>query len=104
MKKMITKIVALFAMAAFATVAFAENSFSGKVTAIEGEKVSVTAKSLPAWVKKGETVQAMGGAPKVVDVKGNVVVLKFSKAKAAKIKADSNMTISEPSDDAMQGC
>jgi len=46
----------------------------------------------------------MGGAPKVVDVKGNVVVLKFSKAKAAKIKADSNMTISEPSDDALQGC
>ncbi|GAB7028400.1 selenite/tellurite reduction operon protein ExtJ [Geotalea toluenoxydans] len=105
MKRMITKLATIFALAAFATAAFAAGSVTGKVTAIDGEKVSVTVeKELPAWVKKGDSVQAMGGSPTVVDVKGNVIVLKFGKAKAAKIKADSKMTISESAGDELQGC
>jgi len=105
MKRLISKIAVLFAMATFATAAFAAESFKGKVTAIDGEKVTVTVeKDLPAWVKKGTNVEAMGGAPMVVEVKGKEVVLKFGKAKAAKIKADSTMTISESSGDELQGC
>lgn len=105
MKRLITKISLLFAMAAFAATAFAAESFKGKVSAIDGEKITVTVeKDIPAWVKKGSNVEAMGGAPMVVEVKGNMVVLKFGKAKAAKIKADSAMTISESAGDELQGC
>ena len=105
MKRFITKLAVLFAMAAFATAAFAAESVKGKVTAVDGEKVTVTVeKDLPAWVKKGASVEAMGGAPTVVEVKGNEVVLKFGKAKAAKIKADSTMTISESAGEELQGC
>lgn len=64
MKRMITKLATIFALAAFATAAFAAGSVTGKVTAIDGEKVSVTVeKELPAWVKKGDSVQAMVGPP-----------------------------------------
>lgn len=105
MKQLITKLAVLFSMAVFATAAFASESFKGKVTAIDGEKVTVTVeKDLPAWVKKGSNVEAMGGAPMVIEVKGNEVVLRFGKAKAAKIKTDSTMTISESSGDELQGC
>jgi len=105
MKRLITKLATMLALAAFATAAFAAGSITGKVTAIDGEKVSITVeKGLPTWIKKGTTVQAFGGSPTVVDVKGNVVVLKFGKAKAAKIKSDSTMTISESSGDELQGC
>jgi hypothetical protein len=105
MKRLMIKFATMFAVTAFAAAAFAAGSVSGKVTAIEGEKVSVTVdKELPAWLKKGESVQAMGGSPTVVDVQGKVIVLKFGKAKAAKIKADSTMTISESAGDELQGC
>jgi len=105
MKRVITKLAVLFAMAVFATTAFAAESFKGKVTAIDGEKVTVTVeKDLPAWVVKGSNVEAMGGAPMVVEVTGNAVVLQFGKAKAAKIEADSTMTISESSGDELEGC
>ncbi|RII28881.1 MAG: hypothetical protein CXR31_03130 [Geobacter sp.] len=105
MKRLITKLAVLFAMAAFATAAFAAEAVKGKVTAVDGEKVTVTTeRDLPAWVKKGVNVEALGGAPTVVEVKGNEVVLKFGKAKAAKIKTDSTVTISEAAGDELQGC
>lgn len=105
MKRLMMNLATMFAVTVFTTTAFASGSISGKVTAIDGEKISVTVeKEVPAWLKKGEAVQAMGGSPTIVEVKGNVIVLKFGKAKAAKIKADSNMTISESDGDEMQGC
>lgn len=104
MKKIMIAIAASLVALSMAAVAFASGSFSGKVTKVDGEKVTVKADKIPAWVKKGGNVQAMGGAPKVLDVKGDEVVLKFGKAKAAKIKADSSMTVSEPSGDELQGC
>ncbi|WP_243371040.1 selenite/tellurite reduction operon protein ExtJ [Geotalea sp. SG265] len=105
MKRLLAGMFTIVATTAFTAAAFAAGSCSGKVTAIDGEKVSVTVdNNLPAWVKKGESVQAMGGAPKIVDVKGNVVVLRFGKAKAAKIKTGSTMTIGEAAGDELQGC
>lgn len=105
MKRLITKFAVLVAMASLATAAFAAESFKGKVTAVDGEKVTVTGdKDIPAWVKKGSNVEAMGGAPMVLEVKGKSVVLKFGKAKAAKIKTDSTMTINESAGDELQGC
>ncbi|ABQ24662.1 selenite/tellurite reduction operon protein ExtJ [Geotalea uraniireducens] len=105
MKKSFTLVATLLITVVLAAASIAAGTFTGKVTAVDGEKVSVTVdKELPAWVKKGSAVQAMGGAPMVVEVNGNVVVLKFIKAKAAKIKADSSMTISESSGDELQGC
>jgi len=104
MKKIMTAIAAALVALSMAAAALASQSFTGKVVKVDGEKVTVKADKIPAWVKKGANVQAMGGAPKVMDVKGDEVVLKFGKAKAAKIKADSSITVSEPSGEELQGC
>lgn len=105
MKKLLTGLTTIIAMTAFATAAFAAGSLTGKVTNIDVDKVTVAVEgAVPAWTKAGAKVSAAGGAPTVISVKGNDVTLKFSKAKAAKIKINSNMKIAEPSDDAMQGC
>lgn len=104
MKKIMMSIAAALVALSMAAVAFAAGSFSGKVTKIDGTKVTVKADKIPAWVKKGGSVSAMGGAPQVVDVKGDEVTLRFGKAKAAKIKADSTMQIHEAAGDELQGC
>lgn len=104
MKKLAVAVTAL-ATIAFGANAMAEESFTGKVTKIDGEKITVTSTAnVPAWVKKGGNVQALGGMPTVVEVKGKDVVLKFGKSKAAKIQADSSMTVTEASGDELQGC
>lgn len=103
-KKIVMSIATAFVALSMAAVAFAAGSFSGKVTKVDGEKITVKADKVPAWVKNGANVQAMGGSPKVISVKGDEVVLKFGKAKAAKIKVDSSLRVSEPSGDDLQGC
>jgi hypothetical protein len=105
MKKLIAMISTLLATVALAATVFAAGSFSGKVTKVEGDKVTVTVEgAAPAWAKKGATVSALGGSPKVVSVTGKEVTLRFGKAKAAKIKVDSNVTVTESAGDEMQGC
>ena len=104
MKKLIVMISMLLATVAMAATVFAAGACSGKVTKVEGNMVTVTMEAaVPAWAKKGASVSAMGGAPKVMSVTGNEVVLRFNKAKADKIKVDSNVTVSEPQEE-MQGC
>ena len=49
-------------------------------------------------------VTAGGGAPKVLGIKGNELVLRFSKAKAAKLKVDSTLQLTEFTGDELQGC
>lgn len=106
------KTVALLCSALLAT-AFAGNafaaSFAGKVSANDGERVTLqVAKGAPAWARKGSILSAAGGMPTVVEVKGNNVTLKFSKAKAARIKTGMNLTVSEPpkggGTEQLQGC
>ncbi|OGU04928.1 MAG: hypothetical protein A2075_02285 [Geobacteraceae bacterium GWC2_58_44] len=105
MKKVMATISLLLATLALAATVFAAGSCSGKVTKVEGDKVTVTMEgAVPAWAKKGVNVSALGGSPKVVSVDGNEVTLRFSKAKAAKIKVDSNLTVTESDGDDMQGC
>jgi len=105
MKKLIAMSSMLLATVAMAATAFAAGSFPGKVTKVEDGKVTVTAEgAVPAWAKKGATVSALGGAPKVLSVDGNNVILRFSKAKAAKIKVDSKATVTESDGEEMQGC
>ena len=104
MKKIAVTATVLAALA-FGANAMAEESFSGKITKIDGEKVTVTSEAnIPGWVKKGGNVSAMGGMPAVVEVKGKDVVLRFGKAKASKLATDKQMTISEASGDELQGC
>lgn len=87
-----------------ASTAFAGASASGKVTKIEGDKVTVSLSgAIPAWAKAGATVSAVGGSPKVLSVKGNEVTMRFGKSKLAQIKVDSNMTLTE-ADEELQGC
>jgi hypothetical protein len=78
---------------------------NSKVVKIETDKVTVVVEGkLPAWIKPGGNVTAGGGAPKILAVKGNELVLRFSKAKAAKIKADSVLPLTEFTGDELQGC
>jgi len=105
MKKFMTSLTILFTVLAFSTAAFAASSFSGKVIKIDGTKVTVAAEQdLPKWVKKGNNVSALGGSPKVLEVNGKEMVLRFGKQKAETIKIDSSVSISEPADDELQGC
>ena len=105
MKKLITMISMLLATVALAATVFAAGSCPGKVTNVEDGKVVVTMEgAVPAWVKKGATVKALGGSPKVMSVNGNEVTLRMTKAKAAKVKVDSNVTVAESDEDEMQGC
>lgn len=105
MKKLISMISMALTMLAVATAVFAAEPVTGKVTKVEGDKVTVALEgAVPAWAKKGANVSAMGGSPKVLAVEGSEVTLRFSRAKAAKIKADSNMTLTESDGDDMQGC
>lgn len=105
MKKLIAMISTLLATVALAATVFAAGSCPGKVTKVEGDKVTVTMEgAVPAWAKKGATVKALGGAPKIVSVQGNEVTLRLTKAKAAKVKVDSNVTLTESEADEMQGC
>lgn len=105
MKQLIAKIAALFVMTVFVATAFASGSIAGKVTKIDGTKVTVTVEqNVPGWVKKGANVTALGGSPKVLEVNGKEMVLRFGSAKAAKIKLDSAVTVTESAGDELQGC
>lgn len=104
MKKLIAMSSLLLATVALAATVFAAGAFSGKVTKIEDNMVTVTMEgAVPAWAKKGASVSALGGSPKVMAVTGNEVTLRFNKAKAAKIKVNSSMTLTEAQEE-MQGC
>jgi hypothetical protein len=97
--------MAVIMVAVMSVAAFAAEKATGKVSGVSGDKVTVVLEgALPAWVKAGATVKAGSGAPKIVSVKGNEVVLRFSKAKAAKIKADSTMSLEESEGEELQGC
>lgn len=105
MKKLILKLSTMFILTAFATTAFAAASFTGKVTKVEATRVTITTEQdIPQWVKKGAYVSAIGGSPKVLEVNGKEMVLRFGTKKAETIKVDSAVSISEPSDDELQGC
>jgi len=92
-------------VAGMALSAPAEETVNGKVIKIETDKVTVVVEGkLPAWIKSGSNVTAGGGAPKVLGIKGNELVLRFSKAKAAKLKVDSTLPLTEFTGDELQGC
>ncbi len=98
-------VTAAVLVATMAAWAFAEGSFSGKVTKIEGERVMILVDGpVPSWVRAGVAVTAGGGAPRVLRVQGNEVTLKFGKEKAAKLKADQVLKVTESSEEELQGC
>lgn len=103
MFKRIASILAVTVLTA--SVAFAGGTVKGKVTKVESDKVTVAVEGeVPGWAKVGSNVSAAGGSPKVVSVNGNEVTLRFSKAKAAKIKPESALTLTESDGDELQGC
>ena len=105
LKRMSTIMAVALLVASMAVSAIAADALKGKVTKVEGDKITVAIEgAFPAWIKAGATVTAAGGAPKVLSVKESEVILRFSKAKAAKIKVDSTMSLSESSGDELQGC
>ncbi len=104
-KKIVCIIAAALLTAGMAVSAFASGSVAGKVTKVEGDKITVTVEGqVPSWATPGSNVSAAGGSPRVMAVSGNEVTLKFGKAKAATIKVDSSMKLTEASEDDLQGC
>lgn len=106
---MLKKISMLFAVgllvASMALSAIAADVLNGKVTKVESDKVTVSIEgALPAWLKTGATLAVKGAAPKVIAIAGNEVTLRFSRSKAAKIKVDSILPLSEAGDSELQGC
>ena len=105
LKKIGLLLMAVLLMIGMATTASAEESVSGKIIKIETDKVTVVVEGkLPAWIKAGGNVTAGGGAPKILGIKGNELVLRFSKTKAAKLKVDSQLKMTEFTGDELQGC
>jgi hypothetical protein len=105
LKKIGTMLAVILLVVCMVGSASAAEKLKGKVTKVESDKITVVLEgALPAWVKPGATVTAAGGAPKVLSVNGNEVVLRFSKAKAKRIKADAAMFLSEFTGDELQGC
>lgn len=107
MKKKITfMIMAVLLAACMASSAAAAEKVNGKVAKVAGGTVTVVLEgaAVPAWVKAGATVKAGNGAPKILSVKGNEVVLRFSRSKAAKIKVDSVIPLEESEGEELQGC
>ena len=105
LKKICLVILTVLLMASLAVSVPAEETVNGKVIKIETDKVTVVVEGkLPAWIKSGGNVTAGGGAPKILGIKGNEFVLRFSKAKAAKIKIDSTLQLTEFTGDELQGC
>jgi hypothetical protein len=103
MRKLISIVASVLVSVALTVTVYAAGASTGMVTKVEGEKVTVTLEgAVPGWAKKGATVSALGGAPKVLAVNGKEVTLKFSKAKAAAIKVDSKVSLTKGGE--MQGC
>jgi hypothetical protein len=104
MKRVIPAISLVLTTIVLAATVFAAGGAAGKVTKVEGDKVTVTLEgAVPAYVKKGATVSVLDCTPKVLSVNGKEVTLKVSKAKAATIKVDSKASMSKASAE-MQGC
>jgi hypothetical protein len=104
LKKIVFIMMAVLLVIGMAVSAPAEETVNSKVIKIETDKVTVVVEGkLPAWIKSGGNVTACGGAPKILGIKGNELVLRFSKAKAAKIKADSTLPLTEFTGDELQG-
>ena len=105
LKKISMMFMIALLVASMAASALAADKLNGKVTKVESDKITVTIEgALPAWVKVGATVTAGSAAPKVLSVNGNEVTLRFSKSRAAKIKVDATMSLSEFTGDELQGC
>jgi len=104
-KKITVMFMAVIFVACMAASAVAAEKLNGKVAKVSGDKVTVVLEgAVPPWVKKGATVKAGNGAPKILSMKGNEVVLRFSRSKASKIKVDSAMSLEESEGEELQGC
>ncbi|MEW6334231.1 MAG: selenite/tellurite reduction operon protein ExtJ [Thermodesulfobacteriota bacterium] len=105
LKKIGLMIMTALLVMGLAAAALAEDTVNGKVIKIETDKVTVMVEgALPVWIKAGKNVTAGGGAPKILGIKGKELVLRFSKAKAARIKLDSTLEMAEFTGDELQGC
>ena len=104
-KKIMIMAMAVLLVAGMAASAIAADKLNGKVVNVAGDKVTVVLEgAVPSWFKAGSNVTSGSAAPKIMSIKGNEAVLRFSRAKAAKIKVDSTISIEESSGDELQGC
>ena len=105
LKKISTIIAVALLVISMAIFASAADTVNAKVTKVEGDIITVTIEgALPAWLKTGASVTDGSAEQKVLTVKGNEVTVKFSKARAAKIKVDAILFLSKFIGNELQGC
>ena len=105
LKKISTIIAVALLVVSMAILASAADTVNAKVTNVEGDIITVTIEgALPAWLKTGASVTDGSAEQKVLSVKGNEVTVRFSKARAAKIKVDSILFLSKFTGNELQGC
>ncbi len=105
MKNLVKKATVVSVLALSCTAAFAAESLTAKVLAVdEGQVALETGAQVPGWVSEGATVQALGWQTKVVSVDGSKIVISLSKSKASKVKLDSEVVVREVSQQQKFGC
>jgi len=105
MNHLVKKVTVVSALALSCSAAFAAESLTARVLAVEGGQVSLeTGAPVPEWAAQGATVQALGWQTKVVSVDGSRLVLSLSKSRAAKVTPDSEVVVREVSQQQKFGC
>lgn len=105
MNRLIKKVTVVSALALSCSAAFAAESLNAKVVTVDGGQVVLeTEGQVPAWVSKGETVQALGWQTKVVDVDDSKIILSLSQSRASRVKVDSDIVVREIAKQQKFGC
>lgn len=105
MHKLIKKATIVTALTLSGSAAFAAESLDAKVLSVEsGRVVLEAAGELPAWVKEGGPVQALGWKTEVVETDGSKVVINLSESRAAKVEPNSEVVVREIPQQQHFGC
>ncbi|HEX5515218.1 MAG TPA: hypothetical protein VFY81_12535 [Gammaproteobacteria bacterium] len=105
MNRLIKKATVVSVLALSCSAAFAAETLTAKVVAVDGGQVVLeTNGQVPAWVAKGGAVQALGWQTKVVDVAESKIVVSLAKSRAAKVKVDSDVVVREIPKQQKFGC
>lgn len=105
MHHLVRKVTAVSALALSCTAAFAAESLTARVLAVDDGRVALeTGGQVPEWAQEGATVQALGWQTKVVSVDGSKIVVSLSKSRASKVAVDSEVLVREVSQQQKFGC
>ncbi|NYT63541.1 hypothetical protein H0A66_14585 [Alcaligenaceae bacterium] len=105
MHHLIKKVTVISALAMSCASAYAAETIDAKVVSIDGGKVALQVEgTVPQWISKGATVQALGWQTSVVGIDGSTFVVEMSKSKASRVNVNSDVVVREISKQQSFGC